>query len=139
MGNLVTAKQNAVQQFKAIVDGNYTQQQLKQVLGKNSGTFTTSLMEVYTNEFIEMLGCSDLRDFMSFTGASFANVVHPDDKARVFEQLSAVADRGEDDTKCSASFRIVTKSGTPLRVTNHSRFVEISDIGDVFYSFIVEG
>ena len=91
------------------------------------------------NEFIEMLGCSDLRDFMSFTGASFANVVHPDDKARVFEQLSAVADRGEDDTKCSASFRIVTKSGTPFRVTNHSRFVEISDIGDVFYSFIVEG
>lgn len=50
MGNLITTKQNAVQQFKAIVDGNYTQQQLKQVLGKNSGTFTTSLMEVYTND-----------------------------------------------------------------------------------------
>lgn len=46
---LTPAQQN-ITAFKKMVDGNYVQQQLKAVLKENSGTFATSLMEVYTND-----------------------------------------------------------------------------------------
>ena len=48
-GILTPAQQN-ITAFKKMVDGNYVQQQLKAVLKENSGTFATSLMEVYTND-----------------------------------------------------------------------------------------
>lgn len=47
--SLTVAQQNVVS-FKKLVDGNYVQNQLKQVLKENAGTFATSLMEVYTND-----------------------------------------------------------------------------------------
>lgn len=46
---LTPAQQNIVT-FKNKVNGNYVQDQLKQVLKENAGTFATSLMEVYTND-----------------------------------------------------------------------------------------
>lgn len=46
---LTPAQQN-ITEFKKKVDGNYVQQQLKNVLKENAGTFATSLMEVYTND-----------------------------------------------------------------------------------------
>ena len=48
-GALTPAQQN-ITAFKKMVDGNYVQTQLKQVLKENAGTFATSLMEVYTND-----------------------------------------------------------------------------------------
>jgi recombination protein RecT len=48
-GALTPAQQN-ITNFKKMVDGNYVQTQLKQVLKENAGTFATSLMEVYTND-----------------------------------------------------------------------------------------
>lgn len=49
-GNALTPAQQNITAFKKMVDGNYVQQQLKNVLKENSGTFATSLMEVYTND-----------------------------------------------------------------------------------------
>lgn len=46
---LTPAQQN-IMSFKKQLDGNYVQQQLKNVLKENAGTFATSLMEVYTND-----------------------------------------------------------------------------------------
>ena len=46
----LTPAQQAVMSFTNSVNGNYVQNQLKQVLGKNSGTFATSLVEVFTND-----------------------------------------------------------------------------------------
>lgn len=46
---LTPAQQN-ITAFKKKLDGNYVQNQLKAVLKENSGTFATSLMEVYTND-----------------------------------------------------------------------------------------
>ena len=48
-GAMTPAQQN-ITAFKKLVDGNYVQTQLKQVLKENAGTFATSLMEVYTND-----------------------------------------------------------------------------------------
>jgi len=49
-GTQLTVAQQNITNFKKMVDGNYVQQQLKQVLKENAGTFATSLMEVYTND-----------------------------------------------------------------------------------------
>ena len=48
--NVLTPAQQNITNFKKMVDGNYVQHQLKQVLKENAGTFATSLMEVYTND-----------------------------------------------------------------------------------------
>ena len=49
-GTQMTVAQQNITNFKKMVDGNYVQQQLRQVLKENAGTFATSLMEVYTND-----------------------------------------------------------------------------------------
>lgn len=46
---IAPAQQN-IMNFKKMIDGNYVQKELKQVLKENAGTFATSLMEVYTND-----------------------------------------------------------------------------------------
>lgn len=46
----LTPAQQAVMSFTNSVNGNYVQNQLKQVLGNNSGTFATSLVEIFTND-----------------------------------------------------------------------------------------
>lgn len=50
MEKALTKTQQTIVSFKQKVDGNYVQNQLKNVLGRNAGTFTTSLMEVYTSD-----------------------------------------------------------------------------------------
>ena len=49
-GTSMTPAQQNITAFKKLIDGNYVQTQLKQVLKENAGTFATSLMEVYTND-----------------------------------------------------------------------------------------
>ena len=49
-GTALTPAQQNITAFKKLIDGNYVQTQLKQVLKENAGTFATSLMEVYTND-----------------------------------------------------------------------------------------
>ena len=46
----MTPEQRNIMEFKKKLDGNFVQNQLKQVLKENAGTFATSLMEVYTND-----------------------------------------------------------------------------------------
>lgn len=48
--NVLTTTQQQVMSFTNQVNGNYVQRQLKQVLGNNSGTFATSLVEIFTND-----------------------------------------------------------------------------------------
>lgn len=46
----LTPAQQSIIAFKKQVDGTYVQNQLRQVLKENAGTFATSLMEVFTND-----------------------------------------------------------------------------------------
>ena len=46
----LTPQQEAIKAFTGKINGNYVQTQLRQVLGKNAGTFATSLVEVFTND-----------------------------------------------------------------------------------------
>lgn len=49
-------QQQNVMNFKKILDGNFAQNQLKQVLKENAGSFAVSLMEVFTND-IQLQSC----------------------------------------------------------------------------------
>ena len=51
-----TAKQMAVASFKKVADSSYYQQQLKNVLRENAGTFAASLMELVTGDE-KLLAC----------------------------------------------------------------------------------
>ena len=46
----LSTQQQSVLNFKKILDGNFAQTQLKQVLKENAGSFAVSLMEVFTND-----------------------------------------------------------------------------------------
>ena len=46
----LTPQQQAIKAFTGTINGSYVQNQLKQVLGKNAGTFATSIVEVFTND-----------------------------------------------------------------------------------------
>lgn len=46
----LTPTQIGVMNFTKSINSSYVQNQLKQVLGKNAGTFATSLVEVFTND-----------------------------------------------------------------------------------------
>ncbi len=48
-GSLTPAQQSIIN-FNNKMNGNYVQTQLKNVLGKNAGTFATSLIEVFSND-----------------------------------------------------------------------------------------
>lgn len=52
----LTAKQLAVKDFKKVAEGGYYQQQLKNVLKENAGTFAASLMELVTGDD-KLLAC----------------------------------------------------------------------------------
>lgn len=46
----LTPAQQAITTFTSKINGNYVQKQLMQVLGQNAGTFSTSIIEVFTND-----------------------------------------------------------------------------------------
>lgn len=52
----LTPQQQNILAFQKILDGNFAQNQLKQVLKENAGSFATSLMEVFTNDK-QLQGC----------------------------------------------------------------------------------
>lgn len=54
--SMATAKQTAVSSFKQVAESNYYQQQLKNVLKENAGTFAASLMELVTSDE-KLLAC----------------------------------------------------------------------------------
>ena len=49
-GTQLSVQQQNVMNFKKILNGNFAQTQLKQVLKENAGSFAVSLMEVFTND-----------------------------------------------------------------------------------------
>lgn len=102
---------------------------------------------LFANEFIiELLGCSDFNDFMTFTDASFKSIVHPDDYERVErkirEQINAA--RVKDDVLSEVKlddvvdYRIITKNGDVKMVHEVGRLIHSEQHGNVFYVFIRE-
>ena len=76
----------------------------------------------------KLLGFESMYDMMRILGGSFTNLVHPDDRDRVFATLNGCT------TTTKFDFRAMTKSGEPIELHANSWLVDIEEIGEVFYT-----
>lgn len=90
------------------------------------------------SEMIKLAGCTDLDDFMAFTGRSFRALIHPDDRgtveASIWRQITAHSDGAND----YVQFRFAVKDGSFRPVLDHGRIVENCYFGRVFYVLIMD-
>ena len=89
------------------------------------------------DELISMLECENLSDFMEFTGGVSEGTVFSDDRPRVRAELERQVREGTKE-KAFTNYRFITKSGRVRNAAANSRFVELQDIGPVFYVIIVD-
>ena len=89
------------------------------------------------DELIRLFECEGLAEFMEFTGGMFAGVVHPDDRFRVYEELTAQLSLDDVGMKNYSNYRIVTKKGNVHYVENNGRLVDVAEEGKVFYVLMV--
>lgn len=89
-------------------------------------------------ELIQLAGCSDLEDFMAFSGGRFRNLVHPEDyeaaEKSIWEQINAAQDGNNDYIR----FRFARKDGSYHDVLDHGRIVESRHYGKVFYVLFMD-
>ena len=90
------------------------------------------------DELVEIFECDGLADFMELTSGTFAGIVHPDDRARVREEMGSQLEPDEVGGKNFANYRIVTKNGVVKHVADSGRLVELEGIGRVFYVLIID-
>ena len=84
-----------------------------------------------------LLGCDDLVDFMEYTGGAFHGIVHPDDAARVRDEIIGQVGLDDVGAKDFIDFRIVAKDGTVKNVSENGRLVDLDGVGKVFYVLII--
>lgn len=90
-------------------------------------------------EMITFAGCTDMEDFMDYTGGSFRNLIKEQERERteniIWEQLKGASGDRVDDYAC---FSLVKKDGICRTVYDHGRIVENRYYGKVFYVFIID-
>jgi len=91
------------------------------------------------DELVALIGCDDYTDFMSFTGGTFAGIVHPDDRGLVLEGNARQAHPAGAIGRGIVEYRIATKSGGAKPIADISRLTEIAKVGTVYYTLIVDG
>ena len=90
------------------------------------------------DEVIGMFECSSFSDFIDLTGGAFKGVVHPDDRDRVYEELTELELDDGIGEKNYSSYRVLTKTGKVKHVVDTGRLVEIEGLGKVFYVLMVD-
>ena len=90
------------------------------------------------DEIVDMFECESLADFMDYTGGVFANIVHPDDASRVYEELVEQISLDDIGAKNFANYRIITKKGNVRHVADNGRLIEVDEVGKIFYVLIVD-
>lgn len=94
---------------------------------------------LYANqEMIRLTGCTDLDDFLEFTGRKFSNLVHPDDLAQVEKSIWYQIESRMNGYNDYVKYRLATKSGHYKTVLDYGRIVENEHYGSVFYVLVVD-
>ena len=95
--------------------------------------------EIYFAEqnVIELFGCKTIAEFRELCGNSFAGMVHPEDYAKIQNDINAqtfASDRRHDYVR----YRIVTKQGEVRYVEDFGHLLHGSDGKKYFYVYIVD-
>ncbi|MGN1023460.1 MAG: diguanylate cyclase [Lachnospiraceae bacterium] len=98
---------------------------------------------VFANlDLIRLFGCGDYYDLLQYADSGFLHLVHPDDRTRVQEDMhSMIRQRQESAKEDGASdrcieFRIVTRDGAVIPVTDVGRLVQDAHYGTVIFNFL---
>lgn len=89
------------------------------------------------DETLRLFECEDLEDFMTFTDGVFANVMHPDDVARVHDELVTQIQSNGAGENAFARCRILTKRNEVRHVLGSGRLVDVEGLGKLFYGLLV--
>ena len=94
---------------------------------------------LYANqEMIRLTGCTNLDDFLQFTGRKFSNLVHPEDLAQVEESIWHQIGSRMNGYNDYVRYRLATKDGHYKTVLDYGRIVENEHYGPVFYVLVVD-
>ena len=90
------------------------------------------------DEFVEMLGCADLADFMEYSGGTVMGVFPPDDRLRAQRLLTEHVSLQDEGYTDYSHFHVVTKAGDVRHVASNSRVAEVEDVGKVLYTLFID-
>lgn len=91
---------------------------------------------IYANQsLVRMLGCETVEEFREYTGNSFRGIVHPDEleavEKSIWEQIA-----GSQYDLDYVEYRVCCKDGSIRWVEDYGHYVEIEDVGGIFYVFL---
>ena len=89
-----------------------------------------------TDKMIYIFGCSDLKEFMEYSGGYFNNIVYEEDLDMLLAELEDFKKRNGEEIHLR--YRIKTKSGEIKYINDYTKLVTDSEYGDLYYSIIVE-
>ncbi|MCR4591010.1 MAG: EAL domain-containing protein [Lachnospiraceae bacterium] len=94
---------------------------------------------LYANEeLITMFECSNMEEFMEYTGGTFDGIVHPEEIQIVDDIIWAQIDKDVNCCKDYVDYRIITKNGNVKEVIDCGRYVESEFYGSVFYVMLLD-
>ncbi|MDD6407547.1 MAG: diguanylate cyclase [Lactobacillus equicursoris] len=96
---------------------------------------------LYANQdMISLMGCANLKDFLSYTDRKMDHVIYPTDRPKVNMIVAqAVANVNRKSQRPEImTFRLLTKDGRPLKVLAKGRLVRDPRDGLVFYVTILD-
>lgn len=98
---------------------------------------------LYANDYmIKLAGCNSFEDFLTFTKASFSNLIHPDDVERVeksiWSQINKLKNANDEEKHLDdfVEYRIKTKTGESKEVLDFGRLVHDENYGEIFFVYI---
>ena len=90
------------------------------------------------SSMVELLGCDNVLDFMAFTGSHAHSYVHPDDAARVQDDIARQVGDGGRGASYFTDYRVLTKDGTVKSVAESGRVAGSDANGLVYYTLCLD-
>ncbi len=87
---------------------------------------------------VEMFECDSIEQFLQYTGGSFHNIVHPDDRARVEAEIEAQISADEEKQIDYVEYRIRTIRGNVRHVIDYGHLVDSPKYGKAYFVIITE-
>lgn len=96
-------------------------------------------LEIYfaDDNVIDLYGCTDIADFRAYVGNSFAGMVHPEDYAKINNDINAQT-FGIEKKHDYVRYRIITKQGETRYVEDFGHLLHGADGRKYFYVYIVD-
>ncbi|MBQ6112765.1 MAG: EAL domain-containing protein, partial [Synergistaceae bacterium] len=87
-----------------------------------------------SKEIARIFECDSVKDFMKFTGGSFATIVYPED----IEEVESIIRKqiASTDGLDYVTYRIITKNGNIKKIEDWGHFVHDEELGDLFYVYL---